>query len=343
MAAQKEIHVFRTKKSAFDKYVRYPAELAGVVILCGFLRILPLDWASALGGFIGRHIGPRMRVSWVARYNLMKAFPEKTPVEIDAIVVRMWDNLGRTFAEYPHLRFLSTHYEKRVEFMRPELFRQLRDDGMPGIFFSAHIGNWEVSSISANMLGIPFHRIYRFSNNPLVEWLFRYYRQKIPGELLPKGTSGMRRVVELMNREGHLALLVDQKMNDGIEAPFFGYPAMTTPALARLALKYGCPVLPVRSRRSGGAHFQLLPDDLLTFRKTGNIAEDTRRFTAETNRILERWIRDDPAQWLWVHKRWPDSNMGSIRLYADRHLWKKGIKPPELFAEAISGRRNEEA
>ena len=103
------------------------------------------------------------------------------------------------------------------------------------------------------------------------------------------------------------------------------------------------PVLPVRSRRSGGAHFQLLPDDLLTFRKTGNIAEDTRRFTAETNRILERWIRDDPAQWLWVHKRWPDSNMGSIRLYADRHLWKKSIKPPELFAEAISGRRNEEA
>lgn len=78
---------------------------------CGLFRLLPLDWASGAGGFLGRHIGPRLRVSWVARYNLMKAFPEKTPAEIDAIVVAMWDNLVRTFVEYPHLRQLSVHYE----------------------------------------------------------------------------------------------------------------------------------------------------------------------------------------------------------------------------------------
>lgn len=334
MKSNAEIQVFRTEKTAFDRYVRYPLELIGVLIFCFFFRLLPLDWASALGGFITRKIGPHMRVSWVARYNMMKAFPEKTPAEIDAIVVDMWENMGRTFGEYPHLRSLSVHFKKRVEFVHEERFFELKNDGKPGIFFSAHIGNWETSSITANLLGIPFHRIYRFANNPLVEWLFRYYRQKIPGELFPKGTAGMRRVVDKMNKKEHLALLVDQKMNEGIVVPFFGYPAMTTPALGRLSLKYDCPALPVCSQRLKGAYFRLTGEKPIEIEKTGNAAEDTRLFMEKANAVLESWIRAEPAQWLWVHKRWPDSNVGSMRLYEERHLWKQGIKPEPLFTEA---------
>lgn len=317
---------------------RYPLELIGTIFFCGIFRLLPLDWASGTGGFLGRHVGPRLRISWVARYNLMKAFPEKTPAEIDAIVVGMWDNLVRTFVEYPHLRQLSVHYEDRIEFVNFERCEALRDDGRAGIFFSAHIGNWEVSSIVGNKLGIPLHRIYRSANNPYVEWLFRFFRQKIPGVLVPKGMGGFRQIVDLMRKNGHFALLIDQKMNEGIAVDFFGYPVMTTPSLASLVLKHDYPALPVRSQRLTGAHFRLTAEEPLKIEKTGNNEEDIRRFMEKANHVLERWIRDDPTQWLWVHKRWPDSKYMWKQLYKQRRLWKKGIKPPEIFKAAVCER-----
>ena len=318
---------------------RYPLELIGTVFFCLIFRLLPLDWASAAGGFIGRHIGPHLKVSWVARYNLMKAFPEKTPAEIDRIVVGMWDNLARTFVEYPHLRQFCDHYEDRVEFVNFEQVEALRDDGKGGIFFSAHIGNWEAASVFSLKAGIPIHRIYRSANNPYVEWLFRFFRQKVSGILVPKGLSGFRQIVDLLRKNGHMALLIDQKMNEGVPVDFFGYPVMTTPSLASLALKHDYPAVAIRSQRLKGAHFRLTAEPLLQIEKTGNHEEDTRRFMEQANHILEKWIRDDPAQWFWVHKRWPDSKIMWKELYRHRRLWKKGIKPEDVFRAAIKGRR----
>ena len=318
---------------------RYPLELIGTVFFCLVFRLLPLDWASAVGGFIGRHIGPRLKVSWVARYDLMKAFPEKTPAEIDKIVVDMWDNLTRTFVEYPHLRQLCKHYDDRIEFVNFDLAKTLRDDGKGGIFFSAHIGNWEVSSIVGVKAGMPLHRIYRSANNPYVEWLFRFFRQRIKGILVPKGMSGFRQIVDLMRKNGHLALLIDQKMNEGVPVDFFGYPVMTTPSLASLVLKHDYPAVAVRSQRLKGAHYRLTVEALPPIEKTGNNAEDTRRYTEQANHILEKWIRDDPKQWFWVHKRWPDSKIMWKELYRQRRLWKKGIKPEDVFRTALQGRR----
>lgn len=328
----------RRAKRAFFLCTRYPLELVGAVVFCLFFRLLPLDWASAFGGFIGRRVGPRLRVSWVARYNLMKAFPEKTPAEIDAIVVGMWDNLVRTFVEYPHLRQLSVKYDDRIEFVNYERAEAVRDDGKAGILFSAHIGNWEVGSIVGNKLGMPLNRIYRSANNPYVEWLFRFFRQKIPGVLVPKGMAGFRKIVELMRHGGHFALLIDQKMNDGVEVPFFGYPVMTAPSVAALVLKYGYPAVPIRSQRLNGAHFRLTIEEPLEIEKTGDAAADTRRFMERANSVLERWIRDDPTQWLWVHKRWEDSKTMWKELYKQRRLWKKGVKPQDVFDAAVKGR-----
>ena len=325
-------------KRKFYLCTRYPLELIGTVFFCLFFRLLPLDWASAIGGFIGRHIGPHVKVSWVARYNLMKAFPEKTPAEIDAIVVKMWDNMFRTFVEYPHLRQLCGHYDDRIEFVNFEQIESLRDDGEAGIVFSAHIGNWEVSSIVGVKAGMPLHRIYRSANNPYVEWLFRFFRQKIKGILVPKGMSGFRQIVGMMRQNGHLAMLIDQKMNEGISVDFFGYPVMTTPSLASLILKHDYPAVPVRSQRLKGAYYRLTVEKPLQIKKTGNNEEDTRRFMQAANDVLERWIRDDPSQWLWVHKRWQDSKTMWKELYKQRRLWKKGIKPQEVFQQAIQER-----
>ena len=315
---------------------RYPLELIGAVFFCLFFRFMPLDFASWIGGFLGRHIGPHLKISWVARYNLMKAFPEKSTAQIDAIVVDMWDNLVRTFVEYPHLRQMSTDYENRIEFVHFDRCEAVRDDGQAGILFSAHIGNWEISSIIGNKLGMPLHRVYRSANNPYVEWLFRYFRQKIPGVLVPKGMRDFRQIVDLMRKKGHFALLIDQKMNEGIPVDFFGHPVMAAPSLASLVLKHDYPALPIRSQRLKGAHFRVTAEEPLTIRKTGNNARDTQLFMQEAYHILERWIKEDPGQWLWVHKRWPDSKYMWKKLYEQRRLWKKGIKPPDVFDVAIN-------
>jgi len=325
-------------KRAFFLCTRYPLEFVGTVFFCAFFRLLPLDWASAIGGWMGRHIGPHIRVSWVARYNLMKAFPEKTPAEIDEIVVKMWDNLMRTFVEYPHLRWLCSHYDDRIEFVNYKEIEAIRDDGKAGMVFSAHIGNWEVSSVFSVKAGMPIHRIYRSANNPYVEWVFRYFRQKIQGVLVPKGTSGFRQIVELMRKNGHAAFLIDQKMNEGISVNLFGYPAMTTPSLASLALKHDYPAIPIRSQRLKGAHYRLTFEPPLQIEKTGDAKEDIRLYMEKANQILERWIRDDPSQWLWVHKRWPDSKKWQ-QLYRQRDLWKKGIKPADVYEMATANRQ----
>ncbi len=322
----------RRIKRAFLCVFRYPFEFVGMVFFCIVFRLLPLDWASGIGGFLGRKVGPHLKVSWVARYNLMKVFPEKSVAEIDAIVVGMWDNLVRTFVEYPHLRRLCSHYDDRIEFVDYEKSVQMRDDGKAGILFSAHIGNWEIASVLGCKLNMPLHRVYRKANNPYVEWAFRYFRLKIKGDLVQKGTSGFRQIVSEMRKGGHFALLIDQKMNEGIWVDFFGFPVKTTPSLARLVLKYDYPALPMRCERLDGAHFRLTPEPLLTIEKTGDTDKDVHAYMTKANKIVENWIRMKPEQWLWVHKRWPDSKFMWKRLYRQRKLWKKGIKPPEVFA-----------
>ena len=234
-------------------------EAFGLLLALGVFRLLPIDWASAFGGWVGRTIGRFLPVSRHAANNLRDAFPEKSAAAIDRILADMWDNLGRVFGEYSHLGNIRPHGPgNRVEVIHAEHFDRLRDDGKPGIFFSAHIGNWEILSMGATQRGLPLTRIYRAPNNPLVDRLMRWSRRSITGELLRKGGDGARRTIAALQKGGHLAMLVDQKMNDGIAVPFFGRPAMTAPALAQLALKFDCPVVPARVVRLNGAHFQLI-------------------------------------------------------------------------------------
>lgn len=267
------------------------------------VRALPVDCASALGGRLGRAIGPLLPPHKVAVANLALAFPEKTAAERAAIVRGMWDNLGRTFFEYPHQEHLMRM--GRVEIVGLDHVRALKDDGRPGLLWSAHLANWELVSPCAGVAGMVLHRIYRAPNNRRLDWLFRADRDLVEGELLPKGAAGAKRALMLLKKGGHLAMLVDQKLNDGVAVPFFGRPAMTAPALASLALLFDAPVVAARAIRLGGAHFRVEALPPYTIESTGDRAADARRAMAAINATLEAWIREYPEQWLWVHRRWP--------------------------------------
>ncbi len=282
-------------------------QAAAAIMVYSLMRVLPIDLASAIGGWLGRVFGPHLPVSARAVRNLTNAFPEKSPAEIAAIVRGMWDNLGRVAAEYPHLSKINVYDPKgRVQVTGAEYVDLLREDDHAGIFFSGHIANWEIVPLAATQRGVPLDRVYREANNRLVEWLYQHGRTAVEGALIPKGTAGARLLLKSLKDGKHLAMLVDQKMNDGIPVPFFGRDVMTAPALAELALRYDCPVVPARMVRLKGAHFLLKIFPPLELVRTGDRQADVAANMAQVNALLEQWVRDTPEQWLWLHNRWPD-------------------------------------
>ncbi len=293
--------------SAFRRFVAHPIEAAIAFALYVLFKLLPLDTASAVGGWLGRVVGPRLSLTERARRNLRRAFPEKTEPEIAAIVRAMWDNLGRVAAEFPHLGEINVYDPAGpVTVVGAEWVDALRDDGKPGFFFSAHFGNWEILSLGATQRGLPVDRVYRAANNRLVEWLYRLGRAAVEGAQIPKGPGGVRLLLRSLKAGNHLGMMIDQKMNDGIPSPFFGRDAMTSTALVDLALRFDCPVVPSRVERLGGARFRLVVDPPLELVKTGDRHADIAANTARMNAIVESWVRAHPGQWLWLHNRWSD-------------------------------------
>ena len=272
----------------------------------GAFGLLPLDWASAVGGAVARRIGPSLAISKRARRNLGRAFPGLPQIEIERIVAGMWDNLGRVAAEYPHLREIRVFEAGgRVETHGFEHMDRAVAAGRRMIIFSGHIANWEIGLLAAVQYGISVAQIYRAANNPLVDRMITRFRGDA-GELIPKGTVAARRAIAVLRRGDHLTMLADQKMNDGIPVPFFGRPAMTTSALASLALRFDCDVLPARVERLGGARFRLTVFPPLPLPRSGDHHADIAALMSQVNSILEEWVRDRPEQWFWVHRRWPD-------------------------------------
>lgn len=301
--------VYEGWRAHLTRGIKWPLEAALLYLLYGFFRILPIDAASSVGGWIGRRLGPLLAVSDRARRNLRNAFPEKSDTEIERIVVGMWDNFGRVFAEYPHVARFDLYGGDRARVIGAEHIDLLRDDGRPGIFFSAHLGNWEVSSLSAAQRGCDLVQVYRPINNRLADGLLRHARRTATKTMLAKGRGqgAARGALETLRCGGHLAMLVDQKLNEGIPVPFFGRDAMTAPALAALALKFNCPVVPARCVRTGGAHFEVTLYPPMALPRTGDHHRDVEEFMVRVNALVESWIREYPDQWLWLHRRWPES------------------------------------
>jgi KDO2-lipid IV(A) lauroyltransferase len=284
------------------RYLGYPLEAAFLYLIYGIFMVLPLDTASALGGWIGRTVGPRLGTSRKARRNLERAMPELPAERREEILRGMWDNLGRVMAEYPHL----DETWKRTEMIGAEIVRGIAASKTPTLFFSAHTGNWEVGLLGAARNGLPVTAVYRRPNNPAVSWLINKARSVIGSRMVPKGRDGASEVVATLRKQGAVCIMIDQKMNDGIPVPFFGRDAMTAPAIGQLAFKYDCAVVPVFVERLEGAHFRLTISPPLELNKSGDRNADVRALMVRINEMVESRVRARPEQWLWLHRRWPD-------------------------------------
>jgi KDO2-lipid IV(A) lauroyltransferase len=294
-------------KMPFATMLRYRAEAAAFFTFIGFFKLFGLDGASALGGWIGRNILYRTRTSQRGRDNLQKAYPEKSSAEIEAILLEMWDNLGRTVAEYAHLNKLSMHGpDPRLQVANIEIVDKAVASGKGVMFVSGHFANWETMPFAASQYGVEGGEVYRPLNNPYVDrWMVRQRMANGPKDQIAKGAQGTRRIFSLLRAGKSIFILVDQKTNEGLPAPFFGRDAMTTPAPAALALKLNCVMLPAFNERLGGARFRLTIHEPVAFTPSGDHDQDVQQLTIKITERIEDMVRSHPSQWLWIHRRWP--------------------------------------
>jgi Kdo2-lipid IVA lauroyltransferase/acyltransferase len=296
----------REAKLTFWKWIRYGAEAAGFFLLMGFFKLLGLDAASAAGGFIGRHIFILLPPVKTARYNLAAAYPEKSSAEIETIVREHCENLGRVVGEYPHLGKMTLG--DRIEAIGAEHGNAAVAAGKGVMFIAGHFANWEILHIAGQQLGYDGAIVQRSPNNPFVaRWIDKQRALLGPKEQIEKGAQGTRRIFTRLRHGKTVFLLVDQKTGQGVSAPFFGRDAKTTPAPAALALRMGAILLPAWCERTHGAHFRVVIDAPIAFAPGGDTDADVLALTAAINRKIEELVRRKPSQWLWIHRRWPDS------------------------------------
>jgi len=291
----------------FGQRLRYAAEAVPFFLFMGLFKLLGIDAASAFGGWIGRNVFYRIRpVVDRARDNLQAAYPELSVTEREIIIREMCENLGRTVAEYPHLGKLKLHGPgSRLEIAGTEHAEAAIAAGKGLMFISGHFANWEAMPVMATELGYEGGLVYRPPNNPYVDrYISRMRASAGPKIQITKSAQGTRKIFTLLRRGLAILMLVDQKTDQGVAAPFFGRDAMTTPAPAALALKLGSALLPASNERLKGARFRMTIHPPIDFAPSGNHNADIAALTAKINAAMEDCVRARPSQWLWIHRRW---------------------------------------
>ncbi len=289
------------------KIIHY-LEFAIFASLMAFFRLLGIDRASAFSGKTLRFVGPKIRtLSKRGENNMRMIFPEWSDNKIGNVIADVWENLGRTAAEYAHLDKLNIDGEHpRIELIDKEKVAKVFETHSRMVFVTGHFANWEVTGITAHQTGVPFGVVYRALNNPLIDEVIIKKRAAVmTRRQIPKGMDGARPMIDLLKDDYSIAFLADQKLNSGgIPVPFMGHTAMTAPAAARLAVRFNLPVIPISNERVGGAYFRVTNHEPIPFEPTGDLAADVETLTIKINEFLERDIRARPEQWLWLHRRW---------------------------------------
>ena len=266
---------------------------------------------TAFGARCMRAIGPFMPEHRVGRDNLRAAFPEKSYEEIDAILTKVWDNLGRFGGEFAHLDRVWDYDPERPDRSRIQLpeatiaiFDKLLNDGEGALIFSAHLGNWELPALAAPAYGLDSAVLFRRPNIAAVDRAVQRIRAVNMGEMIATSLDAPVRLANALQRGVHVGMLVDQHYSKGVDVTFFGRPAKANPLLARLAQKVECPI--------HGTRIVRLPDDRFRAEVTDEVEPvrdasgmiDVQATMQKITSIIEGWIREHPEQWLWLHRRW---------------------------------------
>ena len=281
--------------------LRYRLEYAGLRVLVGLVRLLPLDTAANLSAWAWQKIAPRNRRHQRALANLAIAFPEKSEAEREAIARAMWGNLGRVMAETMQIDRLIAE-PNRIEILNQRIFGRYKDKLGPAIGVSLHMGNWELAIWPLTVAGANPAAVYRNVNNPYVDAFL--LAAAVDPALAEEGQKTARLIMDFVRKGGRLGLVCDLYDRYGMPVPFFGRQAPSVVIPAMIARRVGARIWLARCLRVGNQSRFTIDIKELKVPRTASQADDIKWITAKMQSEFEAWIREAPEQWMWSNRRW---------------------------------------
>ncbi|KPK88630.1 MAG: hypothetical protein AMJ94_14545 [Deltaproteobacteria bacterium SM23_61] len=276
--------------------------------LLGSLNLVPLRWRIFFFEKLGRLLyGLDDRHRRIALRNLALAFPEKEKKEREAIARSAFTNLGRVVAEFTFIPRLSKkNVDRYISFQGLENFHRALEKGKGVLFLTAHYGNWEWMAAAFPLFsGHPTYVVFRPLENRFLDGVVQRLRTTTGNRSIPK-RKAMGQILRVMKAGKTVGILLDQNMawQEGVFVDFFGEAACTNTGMALLALKTGAAVLPAFNLRGRDGRYRVIIEPELSLIRTGDKDADVLQNTQLFTRVIERYIRNYPDHWLWVHQRW---------------------------------------
>ena len=284
------------------KSIKYFTQFLIISILFLMFKILGLNFASYISGKIISFVGPFFRSKNLIKSNILKAFPDLPQNEIEKITKKMWNNYGRILAEYIFIKdFRLSKLENNIEIEGYEILEKIRQSNEPVIFISGHFNNFELMAMQIEKSGINLAAIYRPLNNRFLNFIMERIRKKyICKNQIQKGISGTRQLLSFFKKKTSIALMIDQRVTQGIKSNFFKHEAFTTTIPAQFVKKFKCKIVPIYIERVKNTKFKLTIHEPLIYSDD----ETIESITLDLNYLLEKLIIKNPEQWIWSHNRW---------------------------------------
>ena len=284
------------------KHLKYFLEFLLISILFLIFRIVGYIIASNFGNLIGKLLGPIFRSKEIIKKNIKIFSPTIKENEINKIIKKMWGNYGRILAEYPYIpSFRKKKLDNYLMIDGLENLDKIKKNKNPALFISGHFNNFELMAMTIEREGVDLFAVYRPLNNKFLNLIMEYLRKKyICKNQIEKGLKGLRKALVLFKKGKSLAIMIDQRVSEGMDIELFGKNAFTTTIPAQFVKKFGCIIQPVYIQRIDSVHFKVVFDEHITFEKNQSIEEITKYL----NKWLEKKITKNPDQWIWTHNRW---------------------------------------
>ena len=284
------------------KLIKYFFQFIFIFFLFIIFKILGLKNSSNFASLLSKKIGPFFRSKELISKNILKAFPNISKDDLNHLATNMWGNYGRILAEYVFLKnFRKTIPTINLKVVGQEILNEIRKNKKPVIFISGHFNNFELMAMHIEKSGINLATIYRPLNNPFLNVLMENIRKKyICKNQIKKGFAGSRQLLSFFKNSYSIALMIDQRVSQGIKSKFFNNEAYTTTIPAQLVKKFNCKIVPIYIERIGDVNFTLTINNSIEYSNEHSIKD----ITLDLNQRIEKMILNRPEQWIWSHNRW---------------------------------------
>ena len=284
------------------KHIKYFLEFIFIIILFLIFKLIGLKLSRILASYLFVILGPLFRSKKTIYSNISLAFPNSEENLKKNISKKMWQSYGKILAEYIFIKnFRNFNSEKYFSITGQKILDEVKNSNEPVIFVSGHFDNFELMAMHIEKSGINLAAIYRPLNNYFLNPTMENIRKKfICEKQIKKGVSGTKEILKHFKSGTSIALMIDQRVSQGIKSTFFNKDALTTTIPAQFVKKFNCKIVPIFIERNDVENFNLEIMNPLTF----DNQETIESITLKLNKILEKMIVRNPYQWIWSHNRW---------------------------------------